>query len=153
MRKPDVVIGGKDDPYLLRWWIIPRNRWFNIYLHKFLRSDDDRALHDHPAWNISLPLSGGYWEFQFAEPDLWPVDKSERVFWRRRWLPVFRTAKTAHRIQLRCRHPQLRGDPVWTLWISGPKLRDWGFWCPKGWRRWEDFCDPADPGMRGPGCD
>ena len=36
LRKPDFVIGGHDDPYMLRWWIIPRNRFFNIYLHKFL---------------------------------------------------------------------------------------------------------------------
>jgi hypothetical protein len=46
-RPPDFVIGG-DSPYMLRWWIIPRNKFFNIYLHRFLRSDDDRALHDHP---------------------------------------------------------------------------------------------------------
>lgn len=43
----DFTIGGHERPYLLRWFIIPRNRFFNIYLHKFLRSDDDRALLDH----------------------------------------------------------------------------------------------------------
>ena len=42
--KPKVI--GKN--YLSRWHIIPRNRYFNIYLHKFVGSDDDRALHDHP---------------------------------------------------------------------------------------------------------
>lgn len=31
-RAPDFIIGGKDTPYMLRWWIIPRNKWFNIYL-------------------------------------------------------------------------------------------------------------------------
>ena len=41
--KPHFVIGGADDPYMLRWYLIPRNRRFNIYLHKFLRDDDDRA--------------------------------------------------------------------------------------------------------------
>ena len=25
-----------------------RNKIFNIYLHQIIRSDDDRALHDHP---------------------------------------------------------------------------------------------------------
>ena len=57
-RTPDLVIGGWDDPYLLRWWLIPRNRWFNVYLHLFLRSDDDRALHDHPWFNLSFLLEG-----------------------------------------------------------------------------------------------
>ena len=51
-RHPDFIVGGKDNPYLLRWFVIPRNPVFNIYLHRFLRSDDDRALHDHP-WGYS----------------------------------------------------------------------------------------------------
>src|SRR5690606_32105599 len=33
-RGPDVIIGGAHDPYLKRWWVIPRNRFFNIYLHQ-----------------------------------------------------------------------------------------------------------------------
>src|ERR1700710_2371105 len=61
-RKPDVLIGKQDDTYMRRWWVIPRNRWFNIYLHHFLRSDDDRALHDHPWCNLSILLSGSYLE-------------------------------------------------------------------------------------------
>jgi hypothetical protein len=42
-RAPDQVIGGRERPYMLRWYLIPRNRFCNIYLHHFLRSDDDRA--------------------------------------------------------------------------------------------------------------
>src|SRR5258708_303359 len=61
-RKPDVLIGKQDDTYMERWWVIPRNRFFNIYLHHFLRSDDDRALHDHPWLNASILLQGKYTE-------------------------------------------------------------------------------------------
>ena len=57
--RPHKVIGGPD-PYLLRWHVIPRNRLLNVYVHKFLRSDDDRALHDHPWWFVSLILRGRY---------------------------------------------------------------------------------------------
>lgn len=39
---PHFYIGGIAKPYLLRWFLIPRNPWFNIYLHKFLCDDDDR---------------------------------------------------------------------------------------------------------------
>ena len=46
-RPPDRIIGGKDNPYLLRWHVVPRNPQQNIYLHHFLRSDDDRALHSN----------------------------------------------------------------------------------------------------------
>src|SRR3546814_7255198 len=62
LRKPDITIGGEDNPYLRRWYIIPRNRWFNVYLHEFLRDDDDRALHDHPWVNLSILLRGQYVE-------------------------------------------------------------------------------------------
>jgi hypothetical protein len=58
-RKPDFVIGAD---YLRRWWVIPRNRWFNIYLHRIRHDDDDRALHDHPWANITLVLKGAYVE-------------------------------------------------------------------------------------------
>src|SRR3546814_4215417 len=61
-RPPNFVIGGQQDPYMRRWWVIPRNRFINIYLHQVLRPDDDRALHDHPWINLSIILDGGYWE-------------------------------------------------------------------------------------------
>ena len=70
-RPPDFVVGA-DNPegaYLNRWYITPWRGWYqhvpemqrtrwqrlamgfarllpNLYLHQFLRDDDDRALHD-----------------------------------------------------------------------------------------------------------
>lgn len=58
----DGIDGGPRRPYLTRWHIIPRNRWFNLYLHKFVHGDDDRALHDHPWASASLILDGRYIE-------------------------------------------------------------------------------------------
>ena len=52
-------------PYMVRYFISKPNTKAKgrIYLHHFLRSDHDRALHDHP-WNfVSIILRGGYWEF------------------------------------------------------------------------------------------
>ena len=48
-REPDFIIGDDHDPYLKRWWLIPRNPLVNVYLHQILRSDEDRALHDTPG--------------------------------------------------------------------------------------------------------
>lgn len=121
-RPPDFVIGPEDDPYLRRWWVIPRNRFFNIYLHNIRRSDDDRALHDHPWWNVSIILRGGYLEI---------MPHARR--WRSRGSIVFRRAKAAHRLALDKVHPQSSGRPCWTLFITGPVVREWGFHCPKGW--------------------
>lgn len=122
-RPPDVLVGGRVNPYLRRWWIIPRNRLFNVYLHEFLRSDDDRALHDHPWWSLSFLLEGEFWE--------------HGVGGRFRLLSApsvtLRSANYAHRIEL------IDGARAVTLFITGPKIREWGFLCPRGWRHWAVF--------------
>src|SRR6185312_6999729 len=59
---PDFHVGPDDDHQLQRWFVVPRNFFNNVYLHRFLRSDDDRALHDHPWDNRSWVLSGEYVE-------------------------------------------------------------------------------------------
>jgi hypothetical protein len=137
-RAPDFVIGEIGDVYLRRWWVIPRNRWFNIYLHHFCRSDDDRALHDHPWANCSMLLRGSYFEHQ----------KSGVVKLRRPFRPVLRWATTAHRVEL------INGANVWTLFVTGPRVREWGFLCPKGWRHWREFCAVREGGNSiGRGCE
>ncbi len=40
-RNPDFVIGDRDNRrYLARWYVIPRNPLFTIYVHKIAKSDD-----------------------------------------------------------------------------------------------------------------
>lgn len=129
-RKPDIVIG---EQYLERWYVIPRNRWLNIYLHKFTASDDDRALHDHPWWSCSFLLKGEAKEHQFNRVRILP-----------KYLPVIRSARFAHRIEI------VQG-PVWTLFITGPRIRQWGFHCRNGWRHWEEFTS-NDGRQLGAGC-
>lgn len=154
-RYPDHVIGEDSNPYLLRWYVIPKNRWFNVYLHKFMRSDDDRALHDHPWWNLSILLSGRYFEIM-------PVDRagfadgSNRDLTQKLRKPfrvVFRPALAAHRIKLlqHFRHGEL---PVWSLFITGPRIREWGFYCDHGWRHFAEFVSVRPGGNAiGKGCD
>ncbi len=139
-RPPDFIVGGADNPYMLRWWVIPRNLFFNIYLHRFLRSDEDRALHDHPWINLSILLEGEYTEHSIAAGGV------EHAVVRKAGAFKFRGARSAHRIEL-------HNGFCWTLFITGPKLRKWGFHCPKGWRPWEEFTDARDKGQIGRGCD
>lgn len=141
-RPPDFIIGGHDDPYLLRWYLIPRNRLFNIYLHKFLRDDDDRALHDHPWFWCSILLHGGY------------VEHTHDWF-QGYWAPSVRVASPwrAHRIEL-FDDSAGRRAPAWTLFITGPRIREWGFHCPeRGWVHWREFTAADDSGSVGRGCD
>lgn len=143
-RRPDFVIGGLDDPYLRRHWLLPRNKVFNVYVHEFLRSDDDRALHDHPwLFNCSILLEGMYWEH---------TSRGTRLHGTGDW--KFRWGAAAHRIEL-LRPLGNFGKPIhcWTLFITGPRCRQWGFHCPKGWVHWKLFTATDDQGLTGKGCD
>lgn len=146
--EPDFTIWQDDAVYLRRWWVIPRNRKFNIYLHNFHHSDEDRAMHDHPWINCSILLKGSYLEW--VKPD-WPDD--DAWFVRKPWRPwapwriVFRKAETAHRVEL------IDGRPVWTLFVTGPVIRKWGFHCPHGWVLWTRFVQVIPGGNKaGKGC-
>lgn len=132
--QPHFTIGPSSNPYLLRWYLLPRNKRFNLFLHKFLRDDDDRVLHDHPWWFISFLFKGGYREI--LESDSLIRDSPSICF---------RPAQHKHRVVLRV-------VPTWSLILTGPKIRTWGFWCPKGFVPWHRFVDSADSGNVGIGC-
>ena len=142
LRDPDFVIQQGDVIYLERWWVIPRNRFLNVYYHVFHHSDDDRALHDHPWWSVSFMLSKLVFENYKTEARI-----------ERRAIHygdvVFRSGKFAHQMELS------RGslNHVHTLFITGPRFRQWGFHCPKGWVHWKEFTKPGAPGQIGRGCD
>lgn len=139
-RPPDFIIGGRENPYLLRWYLLPRNPFFNVYLHRFLRSDDDRALHDHPWTNLSVILEGSYTEHTILAGGI-----HKRTL-RKAGDIVLRRAKSAHRIEL-------SHGPCTTLFVTGPKVREWGFHCPDtGWIHWKDFVSVDDAGHVGKGC-
>ena len=155
-REPDLVIGNNDSVYLKRWWLVPHNVLpFNVYLHRFLRSDDDRALHDHPWANISILLSGPYTEVMPRNRKEWMLKGNRDVIRKRRYpfIPVFRDANWIHRVELD-KDKEGNEKPLWTLFITGKYRREWGFWCPFGFRHFLDFVVATDKGNRaGPGCD
>jgi hypothetical protein len=194
MRKPDELIGSEDDPYMQRW-ILFRPGWFqrfvgrttdriqwyltrralrqprpkdwlpSIYLHKFLRSDDDRHFHDHVGWSISIMLSAGYWEVtpdasraMIQElPHLVPSYR-KRWTWVKPWTIRFRRATDPHFIALgrvvtrdkfgfetiSSNRTALHDIPVWSLWIRGPWRREWGFYTQDGWMPWHEYHDRGE---------
>lgn len=139
-RAPDFTIRPNGQDYLRRWWVIPRNPFFNIYLHEILVSDDDRALHDHPWVNCSIIIAGGYHEHVIAAGGV------HHRHWRVQGSVTLRRARAAHRLEVEA------NAHAWTLFITGPRLRDWGFHCPDaGWRHWRDFTG-EDKASIGRGC-
>ena len=138
-RPPDVLIGGTEEPYLRRWWVIPRNPVFNVYLHHFMRSDDDRALHSHPWASLSILLSGSYTEHTILAggTNVRTVRRAGDL--KARWPSSF------HRIEL-------HSGSCWTLFLTGPRVKDWYFACRDKLVHWRDFTSPDDKGKIGRGC-
>lgn len=124
-------IGLPDDegglPLLIRWKILAIG-FAGIYLHKFLRSDYERALHDHPWGFLSLILAGGYQEEHDNNPE-----RTKETISHGPGSLLYRPPKWRHRVIL---FPK---TPAWTIVIVGPRVRAWGFWvsvtewCP--WKR------------------
>jgi hypothetical protein len=124
-RAPDELIPPAEenpDTYMRRWYVERSRDCGNIYLHEFLRSDDDRAKHDHPWRSVSVLLDGLYIEHIGA-----------RQYLRQPGDIVKRTAEATHRIEL------VDGQTCHSLFLTGPKTREWGFHCEKGWVHWQEF--------------
>jgi hypothetical protein len=127
-RKRIIMDRESKEPYLERYYIFLKDRKtfpFNIFIHKFLKSDPD-DVHDHPWPYATLILSGGYWEWipkintlgeQWGEYRVWRGPGHFRLC----------SAESYHRIEL---------DPnvtAWTMFMPGPQRREWGFLVNNQW--------------------
>ena len=141
LRQPDLVIAPDGEPYLYRWHVIPRSVHANVYFHIQVSDDPERPLHDHPWDNTSVILAGGYDEIIASRPGdfgRYLVTYTER---RKEGDVVFRPAEQAHRLLL--------ASPLgytMTLFSTGPKRREWGFWFPDGWRNQRDVIENLPDG-------
>ena len=118
--------------YMKRLPLIPRNRWLNIFLHRYTGPDwRDEGLHDHPWDSISIRLWGNYLkEYRPATRESldWIVDDGYYPV-KACFLPrvVRRKAEDMHAI--------MDGAwPVWTLFVTFRRRRNWGFYTKDGWR-------------------
>jgi hypothetical protein len=116
-RRPYLHLEG----YMERFWIL-RTPWLSARIHRILRSDHDRDLHDHPWDYASVILRGGYFEIT-ADGERWYGPGSI----------VFRRADHLHRLVLR------EGSSTTTLFVHRRKTRDWGFRTATGWIDWRTY--------------
>jgi hypothetical protein len=133
-RKRIVMDRVENEPYLERYYLFLRERErfpFNVFLHKFLKSDPD-DVHDHPWPYATVILKGGYWEW-IPHFDTVGRKTGEYQVWRGPGHFRISKANSFHRIEL---------DPditAWTLFMPGPKQRDWGFLVRNKWVQWEQY--------------
>ncbi len=122
LREPDFILGHADKPVLHRWRMFDKGGFsgvlFNVYVHKFFRSDEDRALHDHPTDNISIILNNGYEEIM-CDPKVSFGSELQIKIQRNPGDIVFRLASTPHRVVVR------QGKPSISIFINGPRRRHW----------------------------
>tara|TARA_B110000977_G_C11062515_1_gene486523 strand:+ start:638 stop:1087 length:450 start_codon:yes stop_codon:yes gene_type:complete len=114
------IINDREDnePYLERYYVFLKDRKnfpFNVFIHKFLKSDPD-DLHNHPWEYRTLILAGGYWEH-----------REEGTYWRRPGSYIYTPQNIFHRVELDKNIPY-----CWTLFIPSVNISNWGFKTPKG---------------------
>lgn len=119
------LIGPAGNPFMMRYILF---RWGNlprVYVHKFLRSDDERAPHNHPWWFMSFVLRGWYLEYTDTPPN---------PHVRKQFSLAYRGLDVFHRValpQVLCRDGSYGPVSCWTLVVTGPDVRSWGFRCPQ----------------------
>ncbi len=132
----------ENEPYLHRYYLLS-TRWlapvfpklsYRLVLHKCVKSDAD-GLHDHPwSWSSKI-LEGGYYESLPNETHGDPGEDGVIKVWRGPggWRSC--SANDYHRLEL----PE-EGAVSWSLFLMGPKEKDWGFQDRHGqWVQWEEY--------------
>jgi hypothetical protein len=108
--------------YMNRWWLfngynhpehIPKYPWikFSIRIHHILREDLDVHMHDHPCNARSFILKGWYVEER--------EDGNNYIYYE----------GDTNTLKFGEYHRIINVSPggIWTLFILGPKLGEWGF--------------------------
>lgn len=94
----------KTEIVLQRFYLLfKENKWFNLCIHKLPPTPNYptwRVLHNHPWFNISVILKGGYWEYT--------TDKNK---WRIPGSVIFRKSSVFH-------NTWVNKQTCWTMFIK-----------------------------------
>lgn len=102
-------LGLPECPYVIRWRLELAHLG-SVRVHHWLGPDDDRAFHDHPWWFLTFVVRGCYGD---QSPQGTEFLKA----------PAVRFRPALHR------HTVVPGPGgAWTVMITGPRTRTWGFW-------------------------
>ena len=127
-----IITDDPDNPLMIRWKIL-RTSTFGIFIHKFCRSDHERALHDHPWSFVSIILKGGYKEIFEEKLDHLYGLTAQYEEWRRPGSILIRPATWKHRVILE------PGKTSWSLVFVSGRTRKWGFWPGGKWCWWRTY--------------
>ena len=110
-----IIRGNHGEPYLERYHLFRLPGGGGAYIHRFLDSDPDRGLHDHP-WRhaLGLVLAGGYLEQRLVGSEV-----KERTVGPGHVNRL--CGEDFHRIVLP------GGTEAWTFFLHTGSVKDWGF--------------------------
>lgn len=129
---PCKLIKVNDQPYLERYLLF-NFLGFTCFIHRFVSSDPEEHLHDHPWPAASVVLSGGYVEKVFLHFCAFEgVKVKKRRVNRFNFIPAVKF----HQIEF-------VEQGTWTLFFHGRRFKSWGFL-----HQLEDFED----GRQGKAC-
>lgn len=149
----------------LRRYMLFYSRFFCIYIHRFLKSDDE-THHDHP-WNfLTYIVEGSYTEellksSVYDKFKVWPVRFKKSQNHREAGSIAYKRATDIHRVIVDKERTEEEIDEApLTVCFIGPRIREWGFWLPaqtkvsrqdKKWVLWTEFLgiDPSSPEFKG----
>jgi hypothetical protein len=108
-------LGRPECPYLVRWALC-HDRVGSVRVHHWLHGDDPRAHHDHAWWFLTVVLRGSY------------IDRTAHGD------EVLRAGAVRVRGPLHRHTVVVPAVGCWTLLLTGPVVRRWGFWVarPRG---------------------
>lgn len=136
----DAPVGSPGNTRQHWWW---NNQWLGaVRIHCILASDDQRAFHDHPWPFVSIGLRGSYTELtpgqvridsETGQLTARPPDHASTHRHR------FRAPFINHKAALDLHALVVERGPVWSLFLTRPKQRSWGFVTSSGFIPWREF--------------
>lgn len=133
------IYGPDGSLYLTRY--ILWNKGLRLFLHRIHRKDFDRDVHDHPwPWALSLILRGGYEELRVEPGEPTKEWEPYQVIPGRQNRWTFQVVRRLNWIGPNTYHRILAVQPnTWTLFIAGPRSREWGFLTDRGHVDWRAY--------------
>lgn len=150
-----ILINGRpgtpeaDNVYLVRYYLLPKGSPWQIYIHRFLRSDHD-VPHDHPFDFISILLKGGYYEFIMKPSRKRDYEDLKGAFsYHSVYNPegsiLVRQACHIHKVKIDKSYSfEDRKTAPLTLVLRSPRHQEWGFWTTLKfgsvyWTPWKEY--------------
>ena len=132
----DETIPRNGETYMQRWYL-KREANGQRYVHRMVKDDDD-APHDHPWDSGGWVLAGTLIEEWWNDGESALSGKTPNIEILTPGTIALRPAHHIHRLRI---EPQYKN--VVTMFCTGAKKEEWGFWTPGQWVHWREYTKDA----------